>query len=389
MHHLFFTTNTQLQQIHRYPSKKEHKQKYRYLCVSDICQLTFMSLKNEHCACVRDCFVVVVLHGMVRCLLSSFSVARASKLACGQVRPALRQECVWGKTFRNMIKNKRHNCTPNATVENIVNMVKTPTKTRPLWKGVCFAKMFTRCACDPMVLTRRERRSDEYPRKVEGAHSFVAINKHERKTQPSSKGQLTFVKKEGPKLSNDKFLRLLMWPKVKHLHNFFLDQDAQNLRTFRNTFMNALLERRQNHLRDFLFHHKHHETHNLFSAIFLIAFMWRDRHNSHDFLHHLRHWDIHSLRRDSFYKASHAQLPRRQNNLDMTHIVERTMRVSPRSFSFVSVSFFLLLSSLQHSILRSSLSTFMSQCLSSSLCMCGCRARIPTAFLYAFRLQFP
>ena len=64
---------------------------------------------------------------------------------------------------------------------------------------------------------------------------------------------ITFVsrtfKKEGPKLSNDKFLRVLLWQKLKHLHNFLPDQRLKKtLESIRK-----LRRQRLMHLHDFLF----------------------------------------------------------------------------------------------------------------------------------------
>ena len=61
---------------------------------------------------------------------------------------------------------------------------------------------------------------------------------NEGKMTSSSKTEL--VKKEGSKLSNDKFLRVHLWHKLKHLHCFFLDQRLKKLQNILTPFTNVL-----------------------------------------------------------------------------------------------------------------------------------------------------
>ena len=87
---------------------------------------------------------------------------------------------------------------------------------------LCFS---THCVCDPIG-----RRSAKYPRKEKTCtlrHSSGSVKKTEgtcTKRRHSRLRSKLYMSKEGPKLSNDKFLRVPVWRKLRHLHNFFLDQ---------------------------------------------------------------------------------------------------------------------------------------------------------------------
>ena len=71
-------------------------------------------------------------------------------------------------------------------------------------------------------------------------HSWVK----KKKQAPARRGDTAAFKasrayQKGPKLSNEKFPRVLLWHRLTQLHHFFLDQRLKKLQHIRNTFMRS------------------------------------------------------------------------------------------------------------------------------------------------------